>query len=235
VREGVSKPFVALLAAVIVAALLTACGGSDSTSSGSSTATVSTPQNGSSGSSQQGNSRHEQGNGSQGGNGGQGGGHQQGGSSAAAAPLQVSGGGSGQYRTKGGDNSIQNFGEESGESELREAAEALHAFYVARAEEEWSRACSYLSKTVSKQLEQLAAQSPQLRGKGCAAVLKAFTQPLPAATRRETTEVDAGSLRVEGERSFLIYTGAEGTAYAMPMQLEGGTWKAGLLSPTPLG
>jgi hypothetical protein len=156
------------------------------------------------------------------------------GSKRVATPLKVSGGGSAQVRTKGGDNSIQEYGEESGESELREAAEAVHGFYVARVGEEWAKACSYLTKAVAHQFEELASQSPQLKGEGCAPVLQALTRPLPPSVARETTLVDAISLRQDGERAFLIYRGAEEKPYAIPMQQEGGAWKAGSLTGTPL-
>jgi len=149
-------------------------------------------------------------------------------------PLQVSGGGSGQFHTKGGDNSIQEFGEESDESELQEAAEAVHGFLVAQANEDWAGACSYLAKSMVQQLEQLASHSKQLGGGGCARILAAFTRPLPSSVRREDTVVDAGSLRHEGEQAFLIYYGAKKTAYAMPMSQEGGEWKVGALAGTPL-
>jgi hypothetical protein len=150
------------------------------------------------------------------------------------APLKVSGGGSAQYRVKGGDNSIQDFGEESGESELEEAAASLHDFLVARAGEDWSAACSHLSKTAGRQLEQLASQSSKLSSAGCAGILAELTPPLPAKVQKESTIVDAGSLRTEGEQAFLIYRGAEGTVYAIPMKPEGGAWKVGALAATPL-
>ncbi len=111
----------------------------------------------------------------------------------------------------------------------------MHGFYVARAQEEWSKACSYLAKSNIEQLEQLGSQSPQLKGAGCAPVLKAFTRPLPAAVQREITTVDAGSLRREGEQGFLMYFGAGHTAYAMPLRDEGGSWKVTALSGTTLG
>ena len=102
-------------------------------------------------------------------------------------------------------------------------AEAVHGFYVARAEEDWSEGCSYLAESVIGQLEALAGQSPKL--KGCAAVLEAFTRPLPASVRRKTTVVDAGSFRREDERGFLIYYDAEDRAYAIPLEEEDGAWK----------
>jgi hypothetical protein len=148
--------------------------------------------------------------------------------------LKVSGGGSAQFRTEGGDNSIQDFGEESDETELREAATVLHSFLVARANEDWPAACANLSKDVIKQLRVLASRSRQLAGEDCAGVLQALTPPLPAKVLRESTVVDAGSLRLEGERAFLIYRGAEGTVYATLMAHEDRGWKVGSLAGTPL-
>lgn len=225
----------ALAAAVFAAALLAACGGSDSSTDGGSTATQGAGAAGGSGTAPQDSPKAEQTGGGQARQkGGSGGDESTGGSGEVSTPLKVSGGGSQQFRSKGGDNSIQEFGEEGGESELEEAAEALHGFYVARAEEDWSRACSFLTSSMQQQLEQLASQSPQLKGKGCAAILHAFTRPLPTSVRRETTVVDAGSLRTEGEQSFLIYRGEGGLVYAMPMKEEDGAWKVGLLAATPL-
>ena len=236
------KPVAALLAAVLAALSLAACGGSGDSSTSGPTSTSASPHstgksaptgNGKSRPAKQGNRSEpaqpkgsSQKSGSSGGSGSSG--------AAAVPPLKVSGGGSAQVRTKGGDNSIQNFGDESGETELREAAEALHGFYVARAEEDWSKACSYLAKPMAKQLEQLASHSPQMKEADCGAVLHAFTRPLPASVERETTQVDAISLRHEGERAFLIYRGAENEPYAIPMAQEEGAWKVAGLAGTPL-
>ena len=84
----------------------------------------------------------------------------------------------------------------------------MHDFLVARAEEDWPTACSHLTKTVAQQLQQLASQSGQLSGAGCAKILAALTPPLPAKVQKESTIVDAGSLRTEGEQAFLIYRGS---------------------------
>jgi hypothetical protein len=248
-REG-TRPLAALIAAVLAVGVLAACGSSDSgsstgagTSSGSSTTTDPTAQSDRQGGSakkgeeQKGSAGHghedsrsqpqqESDNGSSGG-----------GKSVkeVETPLKVSGGGSRQFRTKGGDNSIQEFGDESDESELQEAAEVVHGFYVSRAAEEWDKACSYLSKSNIEQLEQLANQAAQSKGADCATVLKAFTRPLPASVEREITTVDAGSLRREGEQGFLIYYGAGHVKYAMPLTEEGGSWKVTALSGTTLG
>lgn len=218
----------AILVAAALAFALAACGGSSSESSpssseGSTATTTGTGGEGGSGGGQK--SDGQPGNGSEGGGGS--------GGDVETSPLRVSGGGSGQFRVKGGDNSIQDFGDEASESELEEAAKALHDFYVARAREEWSRACANLSKTVAEQLEQLAERAKQGKQTGCPAALAAITPGLPPKVARETTVIDAGSLRVEGDRGFLIYRGEEGTAYAINMAREDG-WKVGALAGIPL-
>jgi hypothetical protein len=237
----------AVVAALFVAALLVACGGSSSDSrsttseAGGSSSPPTTAQSGSQGDSSE---RSTAQSGGQSENHGQDHGSEQtqqdSGSQGKSAkevetPLKVSGGGSAQFRSNGGDNSIQEFGDESDESELQEAAEVVHSFYVSRAAEEWDKACSYLAKSNIEQLEQLANQSAKSKGADCATVLEAFTQPLPASVEREITTVDAGSLRHEGEQGFLIYYGAGHVRYAMPLRDEGGAWKVAALSGTTLG
>jgi len=239
-RDG-TRPIAALIGAALVVVLLGACGSSDSSSSGSTTTGATARedrQGGSSGESKGQKNGVGQGQGSdrsqpqQGNEGGESSGKSV---EEVETPLKVSGGGSAQFRTKGGDNSVQEFGDESDESELREAAEVVHGFYVSRAAKEWDKACSYLSKSNIEQLEQLANQAAQSKGADCATILKAFTQPLPASVEREITTVDAGSLRREGEQGFLIYYGAGHVKYAMPLREEGGAWKVTALSGTTLG
>jgi hypothetical protein len=212
----------------LVALLLAACGSGGGSSDSSSTgAETSAQDNGSGGGTEGENDAGE-------------GQPEQDGSSNFTAeevetPLEVSGGGSEQFRSKGGDNSIQEFGEEADESELQEAAEAVHGFFVARAVGDWKGACAYLSKAMSEQLEQLAASSTEISDKGCAPFLEAFTGRLSASTWKEITTVDAGSLRREDEQAFLIYYGADKTVYAMPLKEEGDAWKVGALSGNELG
>jgi predicted small secreted protein len=245
-KDG-TRPLVALVFVVLAAALLAACGGSGSDASSTASSLTTTDVSAGAGSQEGSSQSAPQKSGSQGQSNGQ---EQNGGQSkqvqaqqasggsrarkSVETPLKVSGGGSGQFRTKGGDNSIQEFGDESDESELQEAAEVVHGFYVSRAAEEWDKACSYLAKPNVEQLEKLANQSAQSEGADCATVLKAFTQPLPAAVEREITTVDAGSLRHEGEQGFLIYFGPGHVKYAMPLRDEGGSWKVAALSGTTL-
>jgi hypothetical protein len=223
---------VALILVLLLGASLSACGDSDSGDSteATSTSTTTTAQNG-------GEGRGDDGAGGEARDQPQSQGRPQGDGDSpppknVATPLEVSGGGSEQFLVKGGDNSIQEYGEEADESELREVAEIVHGFYVARASGAWSEACSYLSAGLQKQFEQLASKAEV---KGCAPFLEAFTTDLPAAVWREITDVDAASLRHEDEQAFLIYRGAKDVTYAMPLYEEGGEWKITALSASALG
>lgn len=146
-----------------------------------------------------------------------------------------SGGGSTQYKVKGGDNSVQEFGEEAEPQEFNAAAVALHNFLDARADGNWAAACEYMSKTVIESFEKLAAQAKQIEGNSCAGILEKLTNPAAKGSMKaEAEKANVGSLRIEGEQSFVIYTGIAGTVLAMPMAKEGGDWKVASLAGTPL-
>jgi hypothetical protein len=147
-----------------------------------------------------------------------------------------SGGGAEQFKVKGGDNSVQEFGEEAGASDFEAAATALHNFLDARAEGNWAAACQYMSKSTIESLEQLASQSKQGGDTSCGAVFASITNSAArSAMKAEAEKADVGSLRTEGGQAFLIYTGAEkGTILAMPMADEAGAWKLASLAGTPL-
>jgi hypothetical protein len=255
VTEGVRKCIVASILAALLAVGVSACGGGDDDSTATtSPAASSTPTTGAggptggsdtedtpsdaTGKAGSGGDAGEPSDGGDGGNrdtgqSGGAGGSQGSSGSVATAPLRVSGGGSAPFRVRGGDNSIQDYGSEADEPELEEAARVLHGFLVARAEEDWTSACSYFSASMVRRLEQLAAQSPQLKDKGCAAILDALTTPISGATQKALTEVDAASLRREGDQGFLLYHGDANTKYFMPMTQESGAWKVGALAPSP--
>ncbi len=135
-----------------------------------------------------------------------------------------------------GDNSVQEYGTESGEAERTEAAIALQGYLNARLEEDWQKACSYLARKPREQLQQAIEGS---EGKGdvpsdCAGVMALFVKGTPAAQLREQGRIDEvlslrGGGEVSGDPSYLIYLGPPGkTLYSMPMYLEGGQWKVGL-------
>lgn len=149
-------------------------------------------------------------------------------------PLEVSGGGSAQFRVKGADNSIANYGTEAARPELRRAAGALHGYLVAVATEDWSGACARMSRAQEARLMRLGASA---RGgkMGCPATLAKLIGNVSATAKREGTVVDAISLRRQDGRGFLIYRGAHRRVYVMLLREEGGRWAMDGLSPSALG
>lgn len=231
-RAGLAMLSIAA-AAMLLALGLAACGGGDE---GDSTAasTDTTAQQGAQESS--GNGSDKAGKGKQGGEGGKASGSG-GGNSGSDKPIphNDSGGGSTQYRVKGGDNSVQNFGDEADESERDQAAAAVHSFLDARANQDWNEACSYLATPVVEQLESAAEKSEQFKDKGCGPILEALaSQADPKLYRKEAAQANVGSLRIEDERAFVIFRGLEGTVYTIPMVDEDGEWRLGSIAPTPL-
>jgi hypothetical protein len=231
--RGGSKTFAALVALLLLAGLA-GCGGSGSDSTAAQAGTGPGESTASDSASKQ--------NGSKGGGEGKSGssGEQQTPDPGDASEFKPkhhsdSGGGAEQFKVKGGDNSVQEFGEEADTSEFEVAATALHNFLDARAEGNWAAACRYLSQSTIESFEQLASQSKQEGGASCGATLAAITNPAAKASlKAEAEKADIGSLRTEGGQAFLIYTGTEGTILAIPMANEAGTWKVAGLAGTPL-
>ena len=147
---------------------------------------------------------------------------------ALLAACGSSAGSSDQFRDKT-DSGLLDFGEESDEAELEEAADVVHSFYSARAREDWPATCAQLSAAVLTKIEHLATSATELEDTSCPSFLASFTR-LTARERRESTVIDAGSLREQGARGFLIYYGPREVVYAMPLSKEGGAWKVDSLS-----
>lgn len=145
-----------------------------------------------------------------------------------------SGGGSGQFEAKGGDNSIQRFGSGTSGGEFAQAAAALHGYLDARAAGAWAAACSYMASGVADQLSQMSGEGPGGQSPSCATILAALSGGLPPAALREVAVADVGALRVEGERAFVLFHGAQGVDYFMPMVREGGEWKVAALAPSAI-
>lgn len=156
-----------------------------------------------------------------------------------------SGGGSAPFRVEGGDNSVQEFGSEAGSTELEAAATALHNFLDARAQEAWASACSFLAASVQESLEAFAARAREVAAKegntdppvatDCAGILGTLTPraSLPEL-REEAAKANVRSLRIEGDRAFVIYTALKGNVIAIPVTREAGEWKVGSLAGTPI-
>lgn len=140
--------------------------------------------------------------------------------------------GSAAFRTPGGDNSIQNFGDEADAEQLEAVEATLAAYLQARADGDWKASCKYLAKAATQPLEQLAESSPDLKGKGCGRIIGALSAQLPSSSRTNPLVEGVASLRAEGDRAFALFHGPKGADFFVPMVEEGGEWKVGALTPS---
>jgi hypothetical protein len=140
--------------------------------------------------------------------------------------------GSDQLRDKT-DSALLDFGEESDSAELEEAGQVVQSFLTARSKEDWPAACAQLSRALQSKIEHLAVSSTQLEDKSCPSFLEAFLS-ISEQERQESTAIDAGSLRQQGDKAFLIYFGGREVVYAMPLRKEGSAWRVDSLAPKKL-
>jgi hypothetical protein len=140
--------------------------------------------------------------------------------------------GSDQFRDKT-DSALLDFGEESDSAELEKAGQFVQTFFTTRSKEDWPAACAQLSQALRSKIEHLAVSSTQLEDKSCPSFLEAFLS-ISEQERRESTAIDAGSLRQQGNKAFLIYYGGPENVYAMPLRKEGSAWRVEALAPKQL-
>jgi hypothetical protein len=150
----------------------------------------------------------------------------------SASSHHDSGGGSEQFLVKGGDNSIQEYGDEATGSEFAVAAAALHRYLDARAAGAWTAACGSLARPLIAQLVEVAA------GQGgvstCPKALKAISADVAPDVLREAARVDVAALRVEGATGVLLLRNEAGDGYFIAMVRKGDRWKVAAPAASPL-
>lgn len=133
---------------------------------------------------------------------------------------------------KGGDDSIQTFGEVAEREEDEEIVASMRAFFNAMANKEYAEICSSLSEANREQLESLLKRKD---GQGdCAAALKKLLARLgPEA--KQAARGTVYQVRVEGDTAFVLFVPAGGVASYFVMKREDGGWKSiNLTTGTPL-
>jgi hypothetical protein len=136
------------------------------------------------------------------------------------------------FLTPGGDNSIPEYGAEAPLTQQTEATEALKGYLGARAESDWSAACSYLGSQSRGLMEKLAKSS---KGKvpGCAGALAVFAAHTPPAELADPLSGAIAALRVKGEKAFALFYGPHEQKFMIPMTSEEGAWKVNQIAPVP--
>ncbi len=128
---------------------------------------------------------------------------------------------------------IKEFGTEASGSEAKQPEAAAIGYLDARAAEEWSRACSFLATPIRRLLGHLTAKSQRVAGKGCAAFVETSTKKLSPSERAALAKSTPESVRLEGDRGYVLYRDGNGTERAVSVKREGGRWKVVDVAGTP--
>lgn len=215
----------ALLLALACASVLVACGGggSSTASTEQTTATVPSSETGGEGAKPQSTETHPGGGKSE----------KKSGSGSESGGGSHAGERSASFRTPGGDNSIQEFGEEAGGSDRAKATATIRTYYSASEHKEWAKVCALLSQKNLAQIQQFASKIPKVKSKTCPGVIELVNAQTPGRPP-DTMKGAVVSLRVEKGDGFALYHGIDGKPYSYTLKLENGEWKLTSLGPTPL-
>lgn len=135
--------------------------------------------------------------------------------------------------SKGGDNSIQTWGLEASAGEREQVTADLQAFFDARVNGEWARACSYLVARSRSTFEGVGGgRGNAACGRGMGALNRGVSSRV---FEQEAKIEDVLSLRVDERFAFLIYTRGDGMLYAIGFEHEDDAWKIVSVSPNELG
>lgn len=142
--------------------------------------------------------------------------------------------------TKGGDNSVQTFGDEGQEGEAAQAAATLAAYLRARAAQQWPEACAQASRQLEEELAKLIQRAKVTKQgvekpKGCAGTLALLEGNTPSSSLRQGEVGKVLSFRVRPDGyAYLIYEDRGGTIRFIAMAKNDGAWKVNVPEPTEL-
>lgn len=142
--------------------------------------------------------------------------------SSASSTSAGSSGGAGESGGAAGVAKAEEFGSAASGSAAKGPEAALQGYFDARANGEWSKACSYLSKDLREAYDRLSKE-------GCVAFVEKTAERLPAGEQAALAEIEVESVRLEGDSGYVIYTDSEGSQQAKPIEREGGEWKVSSL------
>jgi hypothetical protein len=137
---------------------------------------------------------------------------------------------------KGGDDSIQTFGEQADDKQAAEIAEVARGFFKAQANQRWKDACFYLSSSVTDFFAEAASQAPAEESipSDCPSLLKQLGQGVPKSARKSIAKVRVKDVRLDGDEGFVLYIGARRKWYAIAVGKEDTGWKVRAMSGAPI-
>jgi hypothetical protein len=125
-----------------------------------------------------------------------------------------------EYKRVGGDD----------ESQVRTA---VIEFHKALAAGDGDEACKLLSSTGRKALTSQLGQVPQLKGKGCGAILDQLSKAYPPTVRSNMRHVTVTEVFVKDDAAFAKYRTGKVPLSVLPLEREDGRWGVGALGGAP--
>ena len=141
-------------------------------------------------------------------------------------------GNGGKPHPDGGEKSIEDFGSEAGGSERSALLDVFHGYLGAIAARDNPAACSHLAAAVRRSLEQFAAGKQG--HESCVTILPRLLAPTAATIARQQAEGRVTKVRVEGDRSFIVFHAPGAKLYQLTLVREDGRWKAATVTPSIL-
>ncbi len=135
-----------------------------------------------------------------------------------------------EFINPGGDNVAQVFGREASMAERKEVSSVIHSWMRARVARDWSRDCSYLSRSFIKEIVKDAQRTSRGKATTCPAAL-AFFGTAASGRLVNTLSGPIDSLRVGEGMGYAQYHGREGQDWIIPMAREEGRWWVDIAAP----
>lgn len=123
---------------------------------------------------------------------------------------------------RGGEKSIEEFGDEADESDREAILGTFEEYLTAVAAKDAATACSHLSAAVQESLQQLVATDKKV---SCAQILPELLAPTAAAISREQANGEVTRVRIEGDQAFVVFRAPGAKLYMLGLVDEGGEWK----------
>lgn len=104
----------------------------------------------------------------------------------------------------------------------------MKIYLTGLADRDYKLACASLAMPVQRSLARIVVT--QLRSAGCPAILPKLLSGSAADVAREAAGGRVSSVRVKGDRAFVLYHAPGAQLYVLTMIREGSAWKAAMVA-----
>lgn len=129
------------------------------------------------------------------------------------------------------EKSIEGFGKEAAGVGRSAILEVERSYFGAISSKRYSVACSHLASSVKRSLVELGGAG---RHAACPEALSLLLAPQASFAARREARGSIRRVRVDGSRAFVVFHAPGARLYQLPLFVEKGRWKVGLLTASVL-